>query len=117
MTPVSHLAPRTIFMTDDSPAPRRHIVRGIALSVVLIPVALAGFGVAVLTILLALFGWAPEQFKDLYFLNPIYSYGGGGFTPERFFIFMGGAMVGTAALTGINWAFTGEKDTTEGLPG
>ena len=104
-------------MTDDSPAPRWHIVRGIALSVVLIPVALAGFGVAVLTILLALFGWAPEQFKDLYFLNPLYSYGGGGFTPERFFIFMGGAMVGTAALTGINWSFTGEKIRADALLG
>jgi len=108
---VSHTRPSNSVMTENSPAPNRHIARGIALSVVLVPLVIIAFAVAALAILYAMTSWGPDSLKSWISLNFIYGYGGGGFTAERFFIFMGGAMIGIFGLAAIRWGFTDKWDT------
>ncbi len=81
------------------------------MSVVLVPLVIIAFAVAALAILYAMTSWGPDSLKSWISLNFIYGYGGGGFTAERFFIFMGGAMIGIFGLAAIRWGFTDKWDT------
>jgi hypothetical protein len=90
------------------PKARKHgsVFLGVLLSVLLGPVVFAAFGIATLSLIVALTSWVPQFLMQTAHFEFLYT--GKGFTTERAVAIFGGIALGAVAARVIRWGYTGE---------
>ena len=78
------------------------------LTVILGPIVIGGFVVALAAGLAAFFGVEFSWLNQETPIDFLYNFAGGGTTAAHFVGFMAGGVVGLLALSGIRWGFTGK---------